>query len=372
LASSDKTEAFRLFGEWEKSHDWRKNWKVSREQTLLFTRQLTALLSAGLNILPSLEALEQQIDKELAPVVQELSKQLTAGHYLSASLSLFPRVFPPVYVAMVRVGETTGSLNLVLQLLCDWLSGEEALLRKVKTVLTYPLIVLFCSVIMCLYLFLQVMPGFVSIFDELDAQLPLLTHVLMILTRAVANPFAWVATALVLSVLTKLARDYLRTQKGAVRYYSFLLKLPVVGVLLRLITASRFCSALAALTATGTTLPKALRLACQASGNPVLNQRSDALINQIAQGETVSSYLESDPELFPNLLPYMMAVGEETGSVAQVMNTASAYFREEVDRRLETLTSLLEPLMLSLASLGVGTILLGVFMPLYGFLGEVS
>jgi type II secretory pathway component PulF len=369
---SHKADAFRPFGKWEKEHDWRKDWRVSRRLTLLFTRQFSALLTAGLNIVPSLQVLEDQVDAELAPVIQELAWQLMSGQYLSVAMSKFPRVFPQVYVAMVRVGETTGGLNRVFRSLCEWLSGEEALLRKVKAALTYPIIVLICSTAMGLYLFLQVMPGFVTIFEDLETELPLLTRVLMLLTQALANPVLWVTGVIGLGLAIRFARDRFQTEQGGRQAYRIMLHIPQVGETVRLITAARFCSALSALTATGANLPTALKLSCLATGNPLMKEESRKMINTISEGGSLSCHFDSHPNIYPYLLPQMMAVGEETSRIPQIMTTTAHYFREEVERKFDTLTALLEPLMLLVSSVAVGIVLLGVFSPLYSFLGDLG
>lgn len=371
--SGDKyAEAFSPFREWEKEHDWRKEWSSSRRLTLLFTYQFSVMLGSGLSILPSLEILEKQLDQKFVPVIQDISEQLSEGKYLSTAVANFPQVFSPIYVAMIRVGESTGALAAVLRKLSDWLNAEDELIRKVKGAIFYPTAVMLCSLVMTLYLFLEVMPGFVSIFDELNADLPVLTEVLLLVTNLVSNPLAWTISGIGLWITIRLVRQYLRTEEGALSGFRLLVSTPHLGQVAHLVTLVRFCSALTALTSTGSNLPTSLRLSCLASGSPILRHESTTMVEAVAEGSTVADYLKSKPAIYPELMAQMMEAAEETGRVPQLMELAGRYFREEVDRRIEIMAALLEPLMLLIASLAVGLVLLGVFLPLYSFLGNLG
>ena len=329
-------------------------------------------MGAGVGILDALRSLEEQSEDEFQAVVVELQKLLSAGSYLSGAMAKFPRVFSKVYLAMVRVGESTGALVSTLERLAVQIEEEETLLRKVKASLTYPAIVVVSAFVMTLIVFYLVMPGFVEIFRELGGELPLITHILILITDTLMSPITMVAL-LTFAILTgkRLAR-YLRTDQGMYRGHNLLLAVPLLGETLKLVAAARFSSALSATVGSGLSLPLSLRLSNLASGSPVFQRESKLMIDAISEGESVGSFMRSRPDIYPSLLTQMVEVGEESSRLEPLLRRASRFFSEEVERRLEALTTALEPIFLLVASLGVGLLLLGIFLPLYGFLGELG
>lgn len=329
-------------------------------------------MGAGVGILDALRSLEEQSEDEFQAVVVELQKNLTEGAYLSHAMAGFPRVFSKVYLAMVRVGESTGALVSTLERLATQIEEEQALLRKVKSSLTYPVIVVVSALLMTLIVFYLVMPGFVEIFRELGGELPLITHVLILITDTLTSPISIVALFTLTILIGKRLGTYLRTENGTYRAYSLLLAVPLLGDTLKLVAAARFSGALSATVGSGLSLPLSLRLSNLASGSPVFQRQSKSMIDAISEGESVGSFMKGRPDIYPSLLTQMVEVGEESSRLEPLLKRASRFFSEEVERRLEGLTTALEPIFLLVASLGVGMLLLGIFLPLYGFLGELG
>lgn len=353
-------------------YDWRRHWKVPRRDLLIFTKQLATLLGAGVGIIESLKSLEEQPNDNFRAVIEELGTLVSSGAYLSAAMFRFPKVFSKVYIAMIRVGESTGGLVTTLDRLGEWLEDEDVLLRKVTAALTYPVIVFVSSLVMTLILFYFVMPGFVEIFQELGSDLPVITLVLIFVTEALTNPIALIAGLGTMVMFIVQVRKLLGTSYGKYMIYRSVLHIPLLGYTLQMLAVTRFCSSLSTTVGAGVSLPLSLKLSCLASGSPVLQAECPNLVTAISEGDTIGGYMAGRKDLYPVTLVQMMEVAEESSRIESLLAQASVFYSEEVSRRLEGLAAALEPIMLLFASAGVGTVLIGVFLPLYGFLSELG
>jgi type IV pilus assembly protein PilC len=333
---------------------------------------MSTLLGSGVGILPSLESLAEQPNEHFRAVVEELHKLIASGVYLSHAMSRFPRVFSKVYTSMIRVGESSGSLVATLDRLSGWLDEEDALMRRVTSALTYPAIVLLSSMAMTLILFYFVMPGFVEIFRELGTELPLVTKVLILITETLTSPIACSLGIVVFGLAAYRISQILETERGQYAAYSVLVQFPLLGETIQLLGVARFCSSLSTMIGAGVSLPLTLRLSCLASGSPIYWAEAENLIGAVSEGETIASYMRSHPQFYPSTLVQMVDVAEESSRLEPLLRQASGFYSDEVRRRLDSLASALEPIMLLVASVGVGVVLLGVFLPLYGFLNEIG
>lgn len=351
--------------------DWRQELKCSRQTVILFTRQLNCLVSSTGNILPSLRTLEVQEGPRFGSVVVDVAGRVEGGRYLSEALSQFPRIFSHVYVAVIRVGESTGKLAAMLALLSDWLEDDEALVRKAKASLSYPVLVATVAGVLTLLLFLYVMPGFVTIFQGMDVRLPLITQILILLTNLVTNPWVLLATVTAAAVSFPRLVAYSRTPVGELALFELILRIPLVGPIVKQLNISRFCCAAAATIASGLPIQTALTLACHASGSPVLRVEAESLTGAIGDGEQISAYMADRPSLYPRALAQVFEVGEQTGKLDHLLHHIARLYQEDVVRRLDGLGAALEPIFLLLAAFVVGAVLLGIFLPLYGLVGNL-
>lgn len=356
----------------ELADNWREDAVCSRKSLLLFTRQFATLVNSGLSILPCLEALAEQEEPKFGLVVKDLRYQISSGRYISQSLATFPNIFPSSYVAMIKVAESTGGLAEALKMIGNWLEHENQVLQKVKAALTYPVLVLICAFLMTTYLFCKVMPGFVKIFEEIGSDLPLITVVLMAITKIATSPLLWVLIAISVFFLATEGRRLLGGLRGQIGLYKLMGSLPLISKCLTIVTMSKFCNTLSAMLEAGLPLQTVVRLACQSSGNPILREVARELVTDIGTGEPLSKSMQSHPELFPQMVCQVFAVGEETGQLSRLSSRLGEMYREDLENRLDQLTSLFEPVLLLGASLAVGTILLGIFLPLYSYLGKLG
>jgi type II secretory pathway component PulF len=351
--------------------DWRAEWRCTRQELLIFTRQLATLIASGVPIIPSLEAL---IDSELgtlSTVIEDISKKIMNGFGLAISMAAFPKIFSRVYISMIRVAETTGNLPGTLERLADWLEADQDVIRKTKSVMTYPLIVIGVTGLLTLGLFTNVMPGFVTIFEEMDVQLPLLTQILVVITKTVTSGFGWVVGLLVIFTIGYLSLPIIRSEKGQHRIFAFLLMLPILGPTLEALTIGRFCAVAGMMLRSGASLLSVMQLSAIASGSPVLIRDSKDLLNAISEGEYLAEYMSRNPHIYPRTLAQVVSVGENTSRLDYLLDKFSTLYAEDLDTRLDDLANALEPLLLTGAATVVGFVLAGIFLPLYGFLGQL-
>lgn len=348
------------------------NLRVAQRHVVLFTRQFAVMLRASIGLIPALEVLARQEDPVFARILQKVQRSVLSGLKLSQSLSLFPKVFPPGYLLMIRVAESTGNLDTCLERLAGWLERDQAIVQRVRSALSYPLFIVGLTVFLTLILVVTVLPGFISIFEELRITLPLPTRIVIALTRAALNPWCW---CMLLGLFWQ-ARLILRSQwvdpKKAARLYSGLCGIPFVGPVIALSGIIRFSYSLGALLRSGSTLASTLALSLEGSGDPRLALHSGPIQTEIREGQSLVHILQRRPELFPSTLIGMLTVGEETSQLDEIADRCASLFSEEFDWRLASLSAALEPLLIGLVSLAVGTVVLAIFLPLYSYLGTLA
>jgi type IV pilus assembly protein PilC len=353
--------------------DWMTKVRCRPEQQVLFFRQLAIMFSAGVPLVVALDTLSDQPERpNFGEAVLEMARRLEHGYSFSRSVALFPRAFNKIHVAMITMGERTGALAECLERVADWGERDYGLYRDVKGALTYPLLVLGMAVVLTLVLFLTVVPGFVSMFEDREMELPVLTQIVVFLTKLVTNPGAWVL-ALGSGLLLYLSlRATLRTTTGAARLYSLVSLLPAVGSLLRFGSAARYTSVLGTLLDSGLDLLASLRLAAVASGNPHMEIDARRVIEEIQHGGQLTTALAQKPDIYPYHITEMVGVGEETSNLSEMLIRTSIYMDQEMAHKVEELGAVLEPITLLLVSGIVGSILLAVIMPLYSFLNQLG
>ncbi len=347
--------------------------RVKEQDLIIFTRQMAAMLRTGVPITRCLETLANQgDDPQFRRVIDFVYRKVSEGVMMSNTLNQMPRVFGHMYVSMVRIGESTGALAENLDMLGAWMERDWQLVRKVKSALTYPAFVLILSFVLTLGLFYYILPGFVKIFDEMQVPLPLITRVIMGMTNAVRNPGAWMVGLGLAAAFYFFIKDQMATEAGRIRFYRLAMVVPVLGPMLRQAALARFCSSMTALLSVGVDLVAALRLAANASGSPLLAQDGVPMSNALREGSQLSEYMESRRDLYPGSVIQMLSAGEETSNLDQMFGRLGQFYNEEVNYLIEGFSAVLEPVMLAGVALVVGTIVMSVFLPLYGFLNKLG
>jgi type IV pilus assembly protein PilC len=354
------------------SLDWMAEVSCPTDPVVRFTRHLATMLNSGIPFVEILAALSRQVDHHnLAVVSQALIQRLESGEKFSSALERFPRTFPPLYIAMVRVGENTGQLHQCLDKLADWMEKELETYRKIKTAVTYPVFILAVALILTLVLCLTVLPEFTKIFESLNCPLPAPTKILLFAVGLVGNPGAWIfLTALVFGLLLGF-RAIWRTDDGKFRIYSVLHRIPIFSDFLRFGALGRFCHAAHLCLETGMDLVQTLRVAGMASLDPVVQRDLDQAVRSISSGLRLSEHMRLNPSLYHPTLIHLLTAGEEAADMAASLQQASRFFQTELEYRVGDFGKLIEPVLLFSVSIVVGGILLAVFLPLYSYLGQL-
>ena len=336
--------------------------RVTTADVAVMTRQLATLVRAGVPLVDSIAALVDQVEKEgLVRVLTAVGETLKSGTSFAKSLEVHPKVFPSLYVNMVAAGEESGTLEAVLDRLADFMEGQARLKGKVTAALAYPVLMMFIGVVMVSVLMVAVVPKVVSIFDNLGQELPWYTQLLI----GVSYIFAHYWWALILGIAGSVwgFRRWRATPAGKMKWDGFILRVPIFGKLNRLVAVARFSRTLSTLLASGVQLLTAMNIVKNVLGNAVLETVVSTAIGSIREGESIAEPLRRSGE-FPPMVTHMIAVGEKTGQLEQMLDNVSRAYEADVEVKVVALTSLLEPLMIMLLGGVVGFIAMAILMPL--------
>ena len=338
-----------------------------------FTRQMSALLSGGVPLVQALGALREQPEcPPLGSMVEDIGATIASGSRLSAALAHYPKTFGKLYVTMAQVGENSGELEQSLERLAEWLEKDDSLRQKVKSALTYPMLVLSLAAVLTLIMFYTVLPGFVSIFEEMQTPLPLITQIVVWITKCVRNPICWGLGALGLWAAWAAWKAILANGNDYARFFQAAIKVPGLGGLLFHGTCARYCSALEVLLSAGMDSRRSFLLAGAASGSPLLEQDSQLLVQSVLEGIQISAYLAENPLIYSSTIIHLAVAGDEASRLPEMFKRA-AYFHElEMQAKIDAVSVALEPILLSGVALVVGTVLVAIFLPLYSILATFS
>ena len=337
--------------------------KVKTTELLVFTRQLSTIVSAGLPLLQGLDILgEQTDDPNFAAVIDSIGQDVESGESFSNSLTKYPRVFPDLYVSMVRAGEAGGDLDGVLLQLADYLEATEELKRRIKSAMTYPVVAFSMILLIAAGLVIWVVPQFAEIFSSFGRELPGPTRVLITTSEVLRSWKALVIAAVFIAVIIG-AKFYSRTPMGRFNFDVLKLRLPVFGGLLRKVAISRFARTLSTLTRSGVPILQALEIVERTAGNEVFARAVKQAGESVRSGETLAEPLERCQQ-FPRMVTRMIAVGEKTGALEGMLMKIAQFYDSEVKAAVDSMTSLIEPILIMMMGLVVGSIVIALFMPI--------
>ncbi|AXA35704.1 Type IV fimbrial assembly protein PilC [Candidatus Sumerlaea chitinivorans] len=337
--------------------------RIKRKHVTTFTRQLATLIDAGLPIMRSLKILEEQVESVVfKDKIAQIARDIESGSTLSDALAKHPKVFDSLYVNMVRAGEMGGVLEAILNKIADFLEKRQAIMGKIRSAMMYPVIVSVLATGIVAFILLFIMPKFKEIFDQLGAELPWLTQVLIDASFILANYWYWVIACLI--VIYFILKKINQTREGKYVFDVIKLKLPVFGELFRKTAIVRFAGTLATLITSGVPILQALDIVRETSGNEVVTRAMDEVYESVKEGETIHEPLSRCP-VFPPLVVHMVAVGEETGAIDQMLNKVAEAYEREVDDMVNAMASLLEPLMIVFLGVIVGVIVVALYLPLF-------
>ncbi|MGE4357636.1 MAG: type II secretion system F family protein [Candidatus Omnitrophota bacterium] len=344
--------------------------KIKTRDLIVFTRQLATMLHAGVAFLDALSTVgEQTENKKLKTVIKEIIQAVKEGSAFSKILSKYPSIFNQLYVSMVEVGEATGTLEEVLNRIVYIMERDEETRAKIKSALTYPVIIIVIAIGVVGFLTTFVFPKFITIFQQAGVNLPLPTQLLFLFSNLAKKLwFVWLGTILIALYLLK---RYRRTEIGRYTTDKLILRLPLAGDLIKKIILSRFTRTLAILYASGVPILKALEIVERGIPNAVLLKIIRKIHDDVREGKSLAKPMSQHKE-FPPMMVQMIAVGEETGSISDMLNEVSRSYETEVEYALKTLTTALEPLLIVFMGIIVGFTALSLFLPMFDMMKMVK
>jgi type IV pilus assembly protein PilC len=343
---------------------------VSMRDIVIFTRQFSTMINAGLPLVQALDILARQTEnKALAAVVREVVFDVESGHTVADAMRKHPKAFSDLYTNMVAAGEAGGILDTILNRLAIFMEKNDALVRKVKGAMIYPTVILCVAGLCVLILLWKVIPVFASMFESVGQELPLPTQVVIGLSHFV-NSWWW---AMLLGLVASGfgIKQLYSTPGGQLAIDRFLLRVPVLGDVLRKSAVSRFTRTLGTLISSGVSILDGLEITARTSGNRVVQ---DAVMNSrasIAGGETIAAPLQKS-EVFPPMVISMIAVGEQTGGLDEMLSKIADFYDDEVDAAVSALLSLLEPIMIVFLGVVVGGMIVAMYLPIFDMVNAVK
>lgn len=343
--------------------------KITSLEVMLFSRQMYTLSRAGIPILRALTGLQASTpNKAFAEMIGELRQSLDAGRELSAAMAQHPKVFSPFYINMVRVGEGTGMLDQVYMRLFEHIEFERFMREQVKTALRYPSFVVTAMVIAIGIINLFVIPAFAKVFKGFNAELPFLTKVLIATSDFTVHYWYYVLAIVVGAAF--LFRSYTTSPAGRLKWDEFKMKIPVAGKIVRKATLARFARSFALATKSGVPVLQGLTLVAQTVDNDFIGGKVGAMRNGVERGESILRNAANSGVFTPVVLQ-MIAVGEESGSLDDLMEEIAEMYQREVEYELKTLGAQIEPILIVFLGVLVLILALGVFLPIWD-LGKVA
>jgi type IV pilus assembly protein PilC len=339
--------------------------KVKSKDLVIFTRQLSTMVSAGVPLLRALNTLQQQSEsKKLQEILAIVNKDVQGGMSLGDAFSKHPTIFSDIYVNMVRAGEAGGILEDILKRLALQQEKSDSIRKKVKGAMAYPSVLMIITILAFFGLMLFVVPTIGKIVKDLggpDAELPAITQVMLSISGFMQNQWYIMIGVMVGGVI--LFQRYRKTPKGKSNIHHLVLKLPAVGVIVKKLAVARFARTFASLLGAGVSVLEALRVSGGAIGNMAYKEILDEAANQVKNGKQLSAVL-SESNLFPQIVPQMLAVGEETGQTDTILIKVAEFYEEEVDTLIGSISSLIEPVMIVVMGSMVGLIAASVMGPI--------
>ena len=343
--------------------------KISSIDLLLFSRQMHTLLKAGVPILRALNGLQDAaINPEMKRVIGEVRESLEGGRELSQALMRHPRVFSPFYLSMIRVGESTGMLDGIFMRLFEHLEFDRYMSDQVKSALRYPMFVLIAMAVALVVLNIFVIPAFARVFASMGAELPLMTRVLLGFSAFMVNYWPALLGGLIVTVLA--FRAWVKTAWGRYLWERFVLHIPIAGKIVHKAALSRFARGLALGIRSGVPIMQALSNSAQTVDNSYIARRIEGMRENVERGESLLRASISTGIFTPVVLQ-MVAVGEESGAVDDMMDEIGDMYRQEVEYELKTLGQQIEPILIVMLGVMVLILALGIFLPMWDF-GRVA
>jgi len=329
----------------------------------VFTRQLATMLGAGIPMLEALEILAEQAENPgFAFCLDRVVSDIRSGSDLSRALECHKAIFSHIYVSMIRAGEASGQLDNILTRLAEYLEASARLRGEIKSAMTYPVVSLFLVVAIASFLMIVIVPSFKSVFESLEVELPALTVLIMDIAFFMRDFWYLMFGAMVGAFFA--LKAVCKTPKGAYVRDSFILRLPVFGVLFKKVALSRFARTFSTLIKSGVPILGAMEIVSDTSGNLVISNVVDGARDSVRNGDSLSDPF-ADSTIFPPMVVKMMSIGERSGALDTLLEKIAEFYDQQVEAEVKGLTALIEPILISVMGVIVGGIVLAVFLPIF-------
>lgn len=345
---------------------------VKIKDVTIFSRQFATMINAGLSLTKCLTILAQQTESaSLKEIIQQLAKDVESGQSLSDAMIKHPRAFPPIFVNMVRAGETGGVLDEVLMRVADHFENDLALKAKVKSAMTYPIAMGGLVLVVLAAMMIFVVPTFEGMFKDMgNADLPAITQALVNVSHFVAS-IKGVIMAVIVTAIIYGIKALINTEKGRFVWDSMKLKMPIAGSIIQKMAVARFTRTFGTLVSAGVPILSALDIVADTAGNTVVAKAVKGTASAIKEGETIAKPLSESP-VFPSMVVQMIAVGEETGALDTMLVKIAEFYDEEVGTAVDGITSIIEPIMMATLGVIVGGMVIALYLPMFTIVALVQ
>jgi type IV pilus assembly protein PilC len=344
--------------------------KVKEKDIIIFARQFSTMIDAGLPIIQCLDILQsQQENATFKGMLKEIKDSVEGGTTLADSLKRFPKHFDTLFVNMIAAGEAGGILDVILKRLAAFMEKAARLKRKVKGAMVYPAITVFVAVVVVAIILVFVIPVFQTMFADFGSKLPAPTLMVIAMSEFVKSKIHWIIIAIILFIIA--FKKYYKTDKGRVVIDALALKAPVFGILIRKVAVAKFTRTMGTMLGSGVAILEALDIVAKTAGNRVVENAIYNVRSGIAEGRTMADPLQASG-VFPAMVCQMIAVGESTGALDAMLEKIADFYDEEVDQAVENLTAMIEPVMIIFLGIVVGGLIVSMYLPIFMMAGAIK
>ncbi len=344
--------------------------KVKQEDVIIFARQFSTMIDAGLPIIQCLDILQAQQDNPtFKRMLKKIKESVESGQTLAEAMKAYPEQFDNLFVNMIAAGEAGGILDVILRRLSAYMEKAARLKRQVKGAMTYPIVTLLIAVVVVGVILVFVIPVFEEMFADFGKALPAPTQAVVAMSRFVKSRILYIIGAIFLFSFA--FRKFYKTEKGRALIDDMVLKLPVVGILIRKVAVARFTRTMGTMLASGVAILEALDVVAKTAGNKTIEKAIYKVRAGIAEGLTIADPL-AETGVFPTMVCSMIAVGESTGAIDAMMEKIADFYEEEVDQAVDNLTAMIEPFMLVFLGTVIGGLVISMYLPIFQLAGAVS
>ncbi|MDD3888135.1 MAG: type II secretion system F family protein [Patescibacteria group bacterium] len=344
--------------------------KITTTDKILFTRNMQVMIKAGLPISKALEILVKQTSKKnFKAIISDISSNVQKGKSFADSLALYPKIFPPLFINMIKVGEIGGELEKVLDQLATQMKKDSDLLSNIKSAMIYPVIILTLMIAVIIVMIIFVLPELANVFRDIQADLPLTTRMIIGFSDFISKYGIYVAIGIVL--IGAIIYIILKSKEGRRKFHKLLLVIPILGINVKKVNLARFARTMSTLLTSGVPIVDTLKITGEVLGNTMYREAILSASNDIKKGLRIVEVLDKNKNLFPPLVTQMVAVGEETGNLDSILKDVAEFYEADVTRTTENLASIIEPILMITLGIGVAVMAIAIVSPIYSMMEKI-